>query len=264
MKGYYSVMQYCPDPSRGEAANVGVVLLTEQPAIAVRTSETFARVKRFFKPDESRLARIIDAVRANSTRLQKSIGELRTFEDLSQFARTMGNDIRLTAPLVVRIGNMERDLANLYIELVDDGNPTPLRRPVVLPTVINQVFEELARLSKITRPGRVAVPLLGRSLRIPYAYRNGVLNYVKPELFVNKAETTDKAARLAIEGDQIHKHPIEDLTGRVNRRLIVVSSASSDPAAEQKVAPLFEEYGVKYITQADAASFADRVRREAK
>jgi hypothetical protein len=72
MKGYYSVMQYCPDPSRAQAANVGVVLLTEQPGIGVRTSQTFARVKRFFKPDESRLARIMDAVRANATRISRS------------------------------------------------------------------------------------------------------------------------------------------------------------------------------------------------
>ena len=167
MKGYYSVMQYCPDPSRGEAANVGVVLLTEQPSIAVRTSETFARVKRFFKPDDSRLARIMDAVRANATRLQQSIEEVRTFEDLNHFARTMGNDIRLTAPLVVRIDDIERNLNDLYLELVDDGNAARVRRATVLPTVINQAFEDLARVNKIIRPGSITVPLLGRKLQIP-------------------------------------------------------------------------------------------------
>jgi hypothetical protein len=265
MKGYYSVMQYCPDQSRAEAANVGVVLLTEQPTIAVKTSETFARVKRFFKPDDARLARIMDAVRASATRLQLSIDDVRTFEDLNQFARTMGNDIRLTTPLVIRVNDIGHDLNNLYVELVDDGNCAAVRRAVVLPTVINRVFEELVQAGKITRPGLVRVPLFKQRLRIPYAYRNGVLNYVKPELFVNKADTTDKAARLALEGDQIQKHPLEDeLHGRVGRKLVVVSAASSDPDVERMVAPLFAEYGVKYVTQADAAAFADGVRQEAK
>lgn len=265
MKGYYSVMQYCPDPSRGEAANVGVVLLTEQPhTITARTSDTFARVKRFFRPDERRLARIMDAVRANAARLQNSAEEVRTLADLDHFSRTMGNDIRLTPPLVVRVEDAQRDLLNLYDELVGDSLVSPARRPVVLPTSINRVFEELTKEKKITKPGHVSIPLLGRKLHIPYAYRNGVLNYVKPTLFADESDTTERAARLAVEGDQIRKHPIEDLSGHVPRRLIVVSSASSDLKAEAAVAPLFAEYGVTYVPQSAAEEFAHRVRREAK
>ena len=264
MKGYYSVMQYCPDPSRGEAANVGVVLFTEEPyTLSVKITQTFARVKRFFRPEDQRLARIMDAVRANAIRVTKSSNELRVLAEFEQFARSMGNDIRLTPPLVVRVEDAKRDLLELYDDLVGDFAP-PSRPAVVLPTVINRVFEDLTRENKITRPGTIHIPLLGRKLHIPYAYRNGVLNYVKPTVFADKSDTTEKAARLAIEGDQLRKHPINELTGHTERRLVVVSSASSDPKSELRVAPLFSEYGVKYVIQADAEEFAALVRREAK
>ncbi|HUR52901.1 MAG TPA: hypothetical protein VMZ71_02135, partial [Gemmataceae bacterium] len=200
----------------------------------------------------------------NATRLVKSGDEFRTPAELDQFTRSMGNEIRLTPPLVVRVGDLQHDLINLYEELVGDGVVSAARRPVVLPTAINQVIEDLTRENKITRPGNIQIPLLGRRLHVPYAYRNGVLNYVKPALFVDASDTTEKAARLAIEGDQIRKHPLDDLAGHVDRRLIVVSSASSDAKAESRVAPLFAEYGVKYVPQADAEAFAQRVRAEAK
>src|SRR5450759_1513617 len=79
MKGYYSVIQYCPDLSRAEAANVGVMLFIEQPhKLAVKVSETFARVERFFKPNREQLARIVNSTRSTATRLNLSVEELVT------------------------------------------------------------------------------------------------------------------------------------------------------------------------------------------
>jgi hypothetical protein len=47
-KGFYSIIQYCPDLWRGEAANVGVVLFQpESRQMSVKLSDTLARVKHF-------------------------------------------------------------------------------------------------------------------------------------------------------------------------------------------------------------------------
>ena len=49
-KGYYSVVQYCRDRSRLEAANTGVLLFCpELGYLQARTSRDNARIRRFFR-----------------------------------------------------------------------------------------------------------------------------------------------------------------------------------------------------------------------
>jgi len=48
-KGYFSLVQYCPDVARQEAVNVGVVLLCpEQKFIGVKITPGNQRIRRFF------------------------------------------------------------------------------------------------------------------------------------------------------------------------------------------------------------------------
>ena len=57
----------------------------------------------------------------------------------------------------------------------------------------------------------VEVPVLGRELRVPYAYRNGALNLVKPQPFPESEErAASVAARLALQGDLLYRHKGED------------------------------------------------------
>jgi len=265
MRAYYSVIQYCPDLSRAEAANVGVVLFTEEPhQLVVRVSETFRRVEQFFHPGRERLTRIAHAARSTAARLTLSIDDLATAQDLESFAQTMGNDIRMTPPRVVVVQDLARSLADLYEELVGDGPPDRVRRAIVLPTAINRVFEQLTKSRRVWSPGKVRVPVIDRTIEIPYAYRNGLLNYVKPAIFADGQHADGKAARLAIEGDQLRKHPQDELGGgKVQRQLVVVSAAASDPKVERRVEPVFREYGVLYVPTESADSYARKVLQEA-
>ena len=53
-KGYYSLIQYCPDLSRLEAANVGVLLFCpERQFIQARVSHNNDRIRRFFSPEQT-------------------------------------------------------------------------------------------------------------------------------------------------------------------------------------------------------------------
>ena len=48
-RGFYSVVQYCPDPSRAEAVNVGLVLLCVDPhALRVKMTGNHERVRKLF------------------------------------------------------------------------------------------------------------------------------------------------------------------------------------------------------------------------
>ena len=50
-RGYYTIVQYCPDPSRLEAANIGVLLFCHSWAFCqVVMSDNHQRVERFFGP----------------------------------------------------------------------------------------------------------------------------------------------------------------------------------------------------------------------
>lgn len=266
MTGYYSVIQYCPDPSRAEAANVGVVLYTESPRrLRVKVSDDLGRVEQFFRPNRDRLGRILRSARSTATRLTLSLDEFETVGDLSQFVQTLGNDISMTPPRFAAVEDIEADLARLYDRLVGDQGRRRRRRPMVLPTAINSVFEQLVRSGKVWRPGSVSVPVIGRSIDIPFAYRNGVENYVKPVLFAGDMERVDdRAAKLAVDGDQLRRHPGQDMGEPVGRQLVVVSASASDPATEARVAPVFEAYGVVYVPVAEAGRFADKVLGEAK
>ena len=152
----------------------------------------------------------------------------------------------------------------MYAELVGDGPPDRVRRAIVLPTAINRVFEQLTESRKVWSPGKVRVPVIDRTIDIPYAYRNGLLNYVKPAIFAEGQHADGKAARLAIEGDQFRKHPQDELGGgKVPRQLVVVSAAASDPRVERRVEPVFREYGVLYVPKESADSYARKVLHEA-
>ena len=49
MKGYFSLIQYCPDTARREAANVGVMLLCPEAGfLDIKMATTNHRVRRFF------------------------------------------------------------------------------------------------------------------------------------------------------------------------------------------------------------------------
>jgi hypothetical protein len=70
------------------------------------------------------------------------------------------------------------------------------------------------------------------------------------------------AMRLAVEGDLIHRHSSDETPWR----LIVVSAGDDTgaaAAAEEKVEPLFNEYGVRLVRRSQAGEFAREVEAHA-
>jgi hypothetical protein len=83
MKGSYSVIQYCPDLSRLEAASVGVLLFCpEAKFIAARTSAGNDRVGRFFGSESLDPFFLNSAKRSIENRLRVDRDRFQTLEDL--------------------------------------------------------------------------------------------------------------------------------------------------------------------------------------
>jgi hypothetical protein len=267
-RGFYSVVQYCPDRFRAEAVNVGLVLLCTEPhAVRVRMADNLDRVRKLFAIPKPDLKNLKLSTQGLTSRIEKSLEELQTAEDLAAFAASRANDLRLSEPRLAKVEDFEVDFRRLFSQLVDSPSTTALtvaalavESPAeILPPKLGEVFYRLQQEQKIWQPGEITVPIFKRRLEIPYAYKNGVTNLVKPHVFPSTKRAETQAATLAVNGDLIRKHPVNG----EERRLIVVSTQEdSDQAAEisEHVEPLFKEYGVRLIRPQDVAEFAEEVQ----
>lgn len=259
-KGYYSVIQYCPDTSRSESANVGVALLCpDRRSLSVMVSEGLSRVRRFFKPSEIRLRRIENAASAVATFLSKRAQDYLDPDKFAQYTQSMGNEVRMTVPRVVRIEDATADLARLYAELVEDEQQVASARPAtILPTRLNEVFTELVKTKKVFKPKSITVPILNRQLKIPYAFRNEVLNLLKPLALSDDVGSENKVTKLAVEGDLLQEKNQEKC------KLIIISGAGNSEESEERFGPLLERYHVRLIRQSQAEQFGREVLEHAK
>lgn len=118
-RGFYSVVQYCPDRFRAEAVNVGMILLCVDPhAVRVRMTDNYDRVSRLFSTSKSELKNLKLSVLGLRNRIEQSIDELRTPAELATFVASRANDLRLTEPRLVKLDDMEVDFERLFSQLV--------------------------------------------------------------------------------------------------------------------------------------------------
>lgn len=267
-RGFYSLVQYCPDRFRAEAVNVGLVLLCPEPhEVRVKMTGNHERVRKLFGAVRPELKNIKIATQGLQSRIEKSADELRTSEDLAAFAASRANDLRLTEPRLAKFDDIDADLERLFAELVAVGGTLAFAEVAAvdsedLPAQLSEVFHRLERSHLMWKPGKVTVPVLNRKLEIPYAYRNGVVNLVKPHVFPTTKRAESKAESLALNGDLIRRYPIDG----EQRQLIVVSTQETAEQAREvneHVAPLFKEYGVRLIRPDNVDEFAAEVEQSA-
>ncbi len=262
-RGYYSLIQFCPNPSRLEAVNVGVVLLCpDADFIAARTSAGNRRAEKLVGRGELDKPALNSAKQAIEHRLEVDRASFKSQEDLQAFVNARGNNLKLTAPRPVNVFDPPRDLDNLFSELVGGRSRTQPAEP--LAPQLDDVFQRLHQEGRAQLNLNVSVPVLGRSLRIPYAYHNGVLNLVRPQRFSTKESVAMEAAmRLAMEGDLLQRH---GQNGEGGKRLIVVSLFTRNADKQTvagRVGQLLREYRVKNVQENEIAQFMSQVEQDA-
>jgi len=232
-RGYYSVVQYCPDRFRAEAVNVGLVVMCPEPhSVRVKITSRYDRARKLFGIRKPELKNLKLATDAFKSRIDSSAEDIRTLEDLAGFGASRANDLRLTEPRLAKILDFREDLVRLFSELVNEPATAAMaeQSPAeVLPPRLSEVFYRLEQQQKIWKPGPITVPIFKRRLDIPYAYQNGVVNFIKPHVFPDSKRAETQAATLAVNGDLIKKHPVDG----TEQRLIVVSTQESDKQARE-------------------------------
>lgn len=260
------MVQYCPDAFRAEAVNVGLVLLRIEPhTLRVRFTNDYHRVKKLFGISRGDVKDLKLSVHGLGSRLEKSVEELKTEEDLAVFAAARGNALRLTAPRLAKLDDFESDFERLFAQLVEQNTTEHLAEASpaeVLPPQLSVVFYRLQQAKKIWQPGTITVPVYNRKLDIPYAYKNGVVNLVKPHVFAADRRAETQAAKLAVNGQLIERHPID---GERHKLIVVSTQETAEQAKEitDHVEPMFKELGVRLIRPDDADAFAAEVEQTA-
>ena len=122
---YYSLIQFCPDPSRAEAVNLGVLLFCPEAGfIGARTSASNERAAKLAGRQAIDSASLNSAKRAIERRLEVDRDSFQTLEDLQRFVDTRANALKLTQPRPVKVLDPAEDLVKLFEELVGDCEPT--------------------------------------------------------------------------------------------------------------------------------------------
>lgn len=210
-KGYYSLIQFCPDPSRLEAVNIGVLLFCpELQFLRPRLSRSNDRIRRFFgHQDWSLIKAQKDAI---AGRLEVELGRFRTLDDLQDYITRRANNVQITPTRPMKVRDPAADLERLFEELIGEAEligeteghsltprvTTMLKREFVKAQVEKLVEQKIA----------VMVPDTDKEIVAPYAYRNGALNLILPVNFEAPEfdSTFAKAATHAIEGELLWKH----------------------------------------------------------
>lgn len=261
-RGFYSVVQFCPDRFRLEAINVGLVLMCAEPfRFDVRLSKDLKRAVRFFGVKSTDLKHAMLGLESRLDSLKES---LHSVDDFAAFAAARANDLRLTEPRLTKISDFNEDFQRLFVDLVDTqpkGQVAKDATAEVLPPSLVDALASLQRQDKVWRPGEVLVPVYGRKIEIPFAYRNGVVNLIKPHVFPETHRAESQAAELAINGDLIQRHSENE-----KKKLIVLSTHETPKQAREiddHVKPLFDEYGVRLVRAGDMDDYANEILQSA-
>jgi len=107
-KGYYSLIQYCPDLSRLEAANIGVLLFCpDRSFLMARTAHDNQRIRHFFGSEDHDWAQINSFKKGIEERLEVEHSSISSVDDLEHFIQLRANQIQITAPRPMRVRDPE-------------------------------------------------------------------------------------------------------------------------------------------------------------
>lgn len=265
-KGYYSLVQYCPDLSRLEAANVGVILFCpELRYIRARIAQGNDRIRRFFGSED------VDWVRVNSTktaiekRLEVEAEFFKVLEDFENFVSTRANEIQISPPRPMKVTDPNKDLTELFDKLVggrvrreEKDAATPVKRALA------EAFKKENVEAYIRKDISVRVPAFHEDLEVPFGFQNGRFNLIQPVQFEQSTHVgvIEAACKYAVEGSSLYKHRDEKLG---NLQLIVVGGFSRQSAEyTEVVSDIFEENDVRLFSHESIVRLTAEIRSTGK
>lgn len=237
-KGYYALVQYRPDASRLEAANIGVILLCpERGFLEARFAEGHERIRRFFGPRDWQFVEM--QKRAVKERLAADRDGLLAADALRQYAARLANEIVITEPRFVRVEDPADELASLFEQLVGSGRRA--RRSSRAVAKFREAVRKEGLEKALKTNHEVNLPGLKHKLVAPFAYQNGQLNLIEPQRFdlEDEEDSFDKACRL-----RLYAEKLQDRTAQTTL-IVVAQFAPADDSLRADVTKMLKERNSK-------------------
>ncbi len=218
--GWFSIVQYCPDANRLESANIGALLFC--PALKfldVRIASDNQRIIKFFGSKSLDLTVVNSFKKGLKERLRKEHEQILDHEQLLDFVDRRANQIRISPPRAIRVTDPEKQLDDLFAELVGGSS----RHEPGVRDRLAESLEQPALRPKLYKSVPINIPIDGRQLQVPYAFQNGRFNLIQPVRFQSD-NPLQTAYRYAVEGDSIYETEHDEF-GKL--KLLVVGSFRS-------------------------------------
>ena len=257
--GFYSLVQYCPDRSRLEAANFGVVLLC--PALGflgIRIAPNNERIRRFFGDEAGDLSQVNAMKKMLVRRLNDDV-DLRQPEAFEKFRRVLSNELQISESRPVRVEDPHAELAQLYSELVEAKEQGEPFLPPASFERLDEILSSAPFEKLIRRDVRIHIPVLDKELTVPYSYQNGRLNLIQPHRFAQKTEATmlQDAFKTAVQGHLLFKNPLPDVG---ECRLVVVGSfRNASLETRHRVADVLIQHEIDFYDDGQVDELAGRI-----
>lgn len=260
--GYYSLVQYCPDKTRMEAANVGVLLFCPGwNFLGVRHASQFGRIRQFFRRDDFDVDRLQSTLKSLEKRLEISKKDFRDKDDLIRFIDTRANEIVLTQPRAIKVLEPQADLDALYREVLGRKEKEKREKKPAIPE-LDRIFRRPSIEPRAKFNLEIPIPLLGDTVHVPYAFQNGVQNLVRPERFsARQGLAKNRSEQLALEGDLIQRNPGGD---GIERKIVIVAKLPGegfDDVFPSRLRSLFGEYKIRLVMMEQIEAFANEIEQ---
>jgi len=271
-KGYYSLLQYCPDVSRAEVANVGVLLFVpESGFVDLKVSRKNERIKNIFGRDTVDVLILNSGKRALVNRVKRFREEGVDLEKIEEFIATRANEL-LFSPLrptkvehpVNNLNALYRTLVSLRGELPHMGEKRPRLKQEPLIKDLDTFFRKRRTYKRVYLNKKISLPDFGLNIKAPYAYENGVLNLIKTVSFGNQEKKAlDEAWKWAAQGGIIRSHGSDNGN---ESQLVVVSKRfpTSGNGLKKHISRIFKEYQTRLVTGPEIPEFLKEIERDLK
>lgn len=262
-KGYYSLVQYCPDLSRLEVANIGVLLFCpEQGFLQARLTQNNERISHFFGSEGHDWKQISAFKRGFETRVEKEKTLVKSLDDLRVFIDRRANLIHLTPPRPMKVCDSATDLDRLFDELI--GEKKTQKRSSNFTRYVGERFDAAGLENKIRRDLKVRVDVFDRDVDIPFGFQNGRFNLLTPVTFQAKdpRNSEDRACRYAVEGKSLYENPDPGL-GKL-QLTVIGRFLADDHETERRVNRVFEDVGVRLFRDKHLPNLIEEIHQTGK
>jgi Protein of unknown function (DUF3037) len=255
-KGYYSLIQFSPDPSRLEAVNIGVVVYSSNDGkLSLQMSRSNHRIRKFFGDQDWKFLKNAKEAVVNQLRREY----FRSVEDLKAYIAKRANAIQLSAPRPMRISNIEQDVRGLYERLVGED---PVEHRHRITGKFTKKLADAGVENLVQKSVSVEIPDFKKSIRVPYAYQNGRFNLISPLQFDPDTDLLAKTGKNAIEGKLLYdqQHP---KFGQM--RLVVVANFDEgiERSTRDLVKSIFRDNNVTVYSLEELDPLVDDIKRSA-